>query len=72
MGALIDSAAAAVELGVSVRTVRRLVADGHLANHGSGRRVLVRLDELVRLEPCIVGVQPRRNLRRLRGVGLAS
>lgn len=68
--ALIDAATAAVELGVSARTVRRLVVqDGLLTNYGTPRQILIRLDEVVRLEGYVgAGRQPRRSLRRLRGL----
>lgn len=38
---LVDSATAALALGVSARTVRRWVEKGRLENHGDTRRVLV-------------------------------
>lgn len=62
---LIDTATAAVELGTSPRTVRRLVADGLLTNYGDARHIRVRLGEVMRLELHVVGAQPRRVLRRL-------
>jgi hypothetical protein len=67
---LVDSAAAAVELGVSVRTVRRLVKDRTLVNHGKRGQIMVDLDELERIEEQAGDCrQPRRTLRRLRALG---
>lgn len=43
---LIDSATAAVALGIGQRDVRRLVAAGKLTNHGTARRILLSLDEV--------------------------
>lgn len=43
---LVDSEVAALALGVSVATLRRLVARGEITNHGTGRRIRVDLDEL--------------------------
>lgn len=69
---LIDTAAAAVELGVSVRTVHRLVKDGLLTDYGPAGDILVSLAAVKRLG-AVVGDsrQPRRTLRRLsRGLRL--
>lgn len=44
---LIDSATAAVALSVTERTIRRMVASGKLANHGTARRILIDLADLV-------------------------
>lgn len=41
---LIDSATAAVALGVSERTIRRLITAGKLINHGTPKRILVSLE----------------------------
>lgn len=43
---LIDSATAAVALGLTPRRIRQLVAAGRLKNYGTTRRILVSLDEL--------------------------
>jgi excisionase family DNA binding protein len=42
----LDSEAAAVALGCSVRHVQYLVSRGDLTNHGTPRRILVDLDEI--------------------------
>ena len=42
----LDSEAAAVALGCSVRHVQNLVSRGDLTNHGTPRRILVDLDEI--------------------------
>ena len=42
----VSSSAAAVALGVSVRTVQRWIVRGELTNHGTPGRVLLDLDEL--------------------------
>ncbi len=46
--ALLDAAAVAARLGVSVRTVRRLVASEELPVHQLGRSVRVSEDDLAR------------------------
>lgn len=47
--ALLDSASAAILLGVTDRTVRNWISAGRLANHGEDRRILVDLAELERV-----------------------
>ena len=42
----LDSEAAAVALGCSVRHVQNLVTRGELTNHGTPRRILIDLDEI--------------------------
>lgn len=44
---LVDSEVAALAAGVSARAIRKAVAAGRLRNHGTARRVLVSLDEVV-------------------------
>jgi excisionase family DNA binding protein len=44
---LVDTEAAALALGVSARRIRQLVQEGRLTNHGTTRRVLISLDELL-------------------------
>jgi excisionase family DNA binding protein len=46
--ALHDARAVALRLGVSVRTVRRLIAAGELPAHRIGRSVRVSADDLAR------------------------
>lgn len=51
---LIDTDEAGVMLGVSERTVRRMVADGTLPNHGSPRRIriaIVDIEAVLRARP---------------------
>lgn len=43
---LIDTAMAAVVLGVTVRHVQRFVAQGDLTNHGNGRHIRLDLAEV--------------------------
>ena len=43
---LIDTAMAAVVLGVTVRHVQRFVAQGDLTNHGSDRQIRLDLAEV--------------------------
>ncbi|HEY9371517.1 helix-turn-helix domain-containing protein [Streptomyces sp.] len=43
---LIDSHAAAVAVGVTVRTIQRWVRSGRLVNYGRGNAILVDLDTL--------------------------
>ena len=43
---VVDSRAAAVALGCSVRHVQNLVSRGDLTNRGTPRRILVDLDEI--------------------------
>lgn len=45
-GRLVDLAAAADELSVSVKTVRRRIADGTVTGYRVGRLIRVDLDEL--------------------------
>lgn len=45
-GRLVDLAAAAEELSVSVKTVRRRIADGTVTGYRVGRLIRVDLDEL--------------------------
>lgn len=72
MRRLVDTTAAAVELGVSVRTVRRLVQDRLLANHGKRGQIMVDLDELERIEDRLGTCRhPRRMLHRLGRRGFA-
>ena len=42
---LVDSATAALALGVSERTIRRWVQAGRLTNHGDTRRLVVDIDQ---------------------------
>lgn len=49
-GKLLTTKQAAERAGVSDRWVRRLVEQGHLSRHGSGRRLLVDEDELLALK----------------------
>ena len=46
MVTLIDTAMAAVALGVTDRRIRQLVAAGKLTNHGTTRRILVKLEDV--------------------------
>ena len=43
---LIDTAMAAVALGVTDRRIRQLVTAGKLTNHGTTRRILLNLEEV--------------------------
>ena len=44
---LVDTETAALAAQVTPRTIRRWVADGALTNHGTARRVMVDLDEVL-------------------------
>ena len=46
---LLDTATAALALGVTERTVRRWVIAGKLANHGTARAIRIALEDV--LEP---------------------
>ena len=44
---LLDTAMAAAQLRVTERTVRRLVERGTLTNHGTPRRILISLEQIL-------------------------
>jgi hypothetical protein len=44
---LIDTATAAVALGVTARRIRQLVSEGKLTNNGTARRILIPLAEVL-------------------------
>lgn len=49
---LVDTATAAVATGRSERTIRRWVTLGRIPNHGTPRKMLVLLDDLVSATVC--------------------
>ena len=59
-GRLVDLAAAAEELSVSVKTVRRRIADGTVTGYRVGRLIRVDLDELRERLAVVIPTVPRR------------
>lgn len=49
---LIDSATAAAALGITERTVRRLVTRGKFTNHGTPRAILIDLEQILEDSRC--------------------
>ena len=59
---LLDTAMAAAALGVTERTVRRMVVRGQLANHGTARAIRIALEQVIpeeeeseQRQPCLRG-----------------
>ena len=59
-GRLVDLAAAADALSVSVKTVRRRIADGTVTGYRVGRLIRVDLDELRERLAVVIPTVPRR------------